>query len=123
MNVVKGAVRLGEGVGDAAQFGAAAVADIFGADDKAEAIRKNARRDKVTEAFSDVDEKLNIYSVLGRTSDAATESLGQIGGILATGGIAGALGAGAVGATAAPTGLMGLSSFGSGTSEAYEAGT
>lgn len=122
VNVVKGAVRLGEGVGDAAQFGAAAVADLFGADDKAEAIRRNAQRDKVTEAFSDVDEKLNKYSVLGRTSDAAAESLGQIGGILATGGIAGALNAGAVGATAATTGLMGLSSFGSGTSEAYEAG-
>lgn len=122
VNVVKGAVRLGEGVGDAAQFGAAAVADLFGADDKAEAIRRNARRDKVTEVFSGVDEKLNKYSVLGRTSDAATESLGQIGGILATGGIAGALNAGAVGATAVTTGLMGLSSFGSGTSEAYEAG-
>lgn len=122
VNVVKGAVRLGEGVGDAAQFGAAAVADLFGADDKAEAIRRNAQRDKVTEVFSGVDEKLNKYSVLGRTSDAATESLGQIGGILATGGIAGALNAGAVGATAVTTGLMGLSSFGSGTSEAYEAG-
>lgn len=122
VNAVKGIVRMGEGVGDAAQFGAAAVADLFGADDKAEAIRRNAQRDKVTEAFSGVDEKLNKYSVLGRTSDAAAESLGQIGGILATGGIAGALGAGAVGTTAATTGLMGLSSFGSGTSEAYEAG-
>lgn len=122
VNAVKGVVRMGEGIGDAAQYGAAALADLFGADEKAEAIRQNAQRDKVTEAFSGVDEKLNKYSVLGRTSDAAAESLGQIGAIVGTAGLAGALGAGAVGTTAATTGLMGLSSFGSGTGEAYAAG-
>lgn len=122
VGAVKGVVRMGEGIGDAAQYGAAALADLFGADEKAEAIRKNAQRDKVTEAFSGVDEKLNKYSVLGRTSDAAAESLGQIGAIVGTAGLAGALGAGAVGTTAATTGLMGLSSFGSGTGEAYAAG-
>jgi hypothetical protein len=109
VNAVKGVVRMGEGIGDAAQYGAAALADLFGADEKAEAIRQNAQRDKVTEAFSGVDEKLNKYSVLGRTSDAAAESLGQIGAIVGTAGLAGALGAGAVGTTAATTGLMGLS--------------
>ena len=122
VNAVKGVVRMGEGIGDAAQYGAAALADLFGADEKAEAIRQNAQRDKVTEAFSGVDEKLNKYSVLGRTSDAAAESLGQIGAIVGTAGLAGALGAGAVGTTAATTGLMGLSSFGLGTGEAYAAG-
>lgn len=122
VGAVKGVVRMGEGIGDAAQYGAAALADLFGADEKAEAIRQNAQRDKVTEAFSGVDEKLNKYSVLGRTSDAAAESLGQIGAIVGTAGLAGALGAGAVGTTAATTGLMGLSSFGSGTGEAYAAG-
>ncbi len=122
VNAVKGVVRMGEGIGDAAQYGAAALADLFGADEKAEAIRQNAQRDKVTEAFSGVDEKLNKYSVLGRTSDAAAESLGQIGAVIGTAGLAGALGAGALGTTAATTGLMGLSSFGSGTGEAYAAG-
>ncbi len=122
VGAVKGVVRMGEGIGDAAQYGAAAIADLFGADEKAEAIRQNAQRDKVTEAFSGVDEKLNKYSVLGRTSDAAAESLGQIGAVIGTAGLAGALGAGALGTTAATTGLMGLSSFGSGTGEAYAAG-
>lgn len=122
VGAVKGVMKLGEGIGDAAQYGAAAVTDLFGADETAERIRQNAQREKVAEVFSGVDKKLDKYSVLGRTSDAAAESLGQIGGILATGGIAGALGAGGVGATAATTGVMGLSSFGSGTGEAYAAG-
>ena len=122
VGAAKGVMKMGEGIGDAAQYGAAAIADLIGADEKAEAIRKNAQKEKVAAAFSGVDDYLDKYSVLGRTGDAAAESLGQIGGILATGGLAGAANLGAVGATALTTGLMGLSSFGSGTSEAYAAG-
>ena len=122
VGTVKGVMKMGEGIGDAAQYGAAAIADAVGADDKAEAIRRNAQQEKVASAFSGVDDYLDRYSVLGRTSDAAAESLGQIGGILATGGLAGAAGLGAVGATALTSGVMGVSSFGSGTGEAYAAG-
>lgn len=122
VGAVKGVMKMGEGIGDAAQYGVAALADLFGADDAAEAIRRNAQQEKVANAFSGVDKKLDKYSVLGHTSDAAAESLGQIGGILATGGLAGAAGLGAAGTTAVTTGVMGASSFGSGTSEAYAAG-
>lgn len=122
VGAVKGVMKMGEGIGDALQYGAAAVTDLFGADETAERIRKNAQREAVADAFRGVDEKLDRYSVLGRTSDAAAESLGQIGGILATGGLAGAAGLGAAGTTAVTTGVMGASSFGSGTSEAYAAG-
>jgi len=122
VGAVKGVMKMGEGIGDAAQYGAAAIADAVGADDKAEAIRRNAQQEKVASAFSGVDDYLDRYSVLGRTSDAAAESLGQIGGILATGGLAGAAGLGAAGTTAVTTGVMGASSFGSGTGEAYAAG-
>ena len=118
----KGILKLGEGIGDAAQYGVAALADLFGADDKAEAIRQNAQKEKVAAAFSGVDDYLDKYSVLGRTGDAAAESLGQISAIVATGGIAGAAGLGTAGATALTSSVMGLSSFGSGTSEAYAAG-
>lgn len=119
---VKGVMKMGEGVGDALQYGAAAVTDLLGADETADRIRRNAQRDAVGGAFSGVDDYLDRYSVLGRTSDAATESLGQIGGVLATGGLAGAAGLGAAGTTAVTTGVMGASSFGSGTGEAYAAG-
>ena len=122
VGAAKGVMKMGEGIGDAAQYGAAALANLFGADEKAEAIRQNAQKEKVAAAFSGVDDYLDKYSVLGRTGDAAAESLGQIGAVIGAAGIAGLAGLGAVGTTAATTGLMGLSSFGSGTSEAYAAG-
>ena len=62
---------------------------------------------------------MNLYSLLGQTSNAVTEGLGQVGALILTGGAAGL---GAVGTTALTTGAMGLSSFGSGISEAYAGG-
>lgn len=122
VGAVKGVMKLGEGIGDAAQYGVAAVADAFGGDEWADKVRRNAQRTAIDDAFAPVDKKLDRYSVSGRTLDAASEAIGQIGGIIATGGIAGMAGAGAAGATAATTGVMGLSSFGSSTGEAYKGG-
>ena len=122
VGVAKGIGSLGEGIVDLGKYGVAGVADVIGKDKYAEQVRKNAQENSVEEFFKGTDDYLNQYSVLGRTSDAVMQGVGQVGAIILTGGVAGALGAGAVGATVATSGLMGLSSAGSGMSEAYKGG-
>lgn len=122
VGIVKGASKLVGGVLDAGAYGIAGVADVLGKDKYADDLRKKAQKNVIDDAFEGTDSFLNKYSVLGRTSDAIAEGVGQVGSIILTGGIAGALGAGAGVATAAPTGLMGVSSIGSGMSEAYAGG-
>ena len=122
IGAVKGVAKTGGGLIDAAQYGAAAVADAFGADEWADDVRKSAQRTVIDDTFAPVADYLDKYSVLGRTMNSATEAVGQIGAILATGGLAGAAGLGSVGASAATMGVMGLSSFGSSTGEAYKGG-
>lgn len=122
VGIVKGGASLVEGITDVTRYGVAGVADAFGKETYADKVRKKAQNNAVEDMFKSTDDYLNKYSVLGRTSDAVMQGLGQVGGIILTGGVAGALGAGALGATAVTTGVMGLSSAGSGMSEAYEAG-
>lgn len=122
VGIVKGASKLVGGVLDAGAYGIAGVADVLGKDKYADDLRKKAQKNVIDDAFEGTDSFLNKYSVLGRTSDAIAEGIGQVGSIILTGGIAGALGAGAGVATAATTGLMGVSSIGSGMSEAYAGG-
>lgn len=122
VGAIKGVSKMAEGIVDAGAYGVAGIADRMGNDDFADRLRVKARENAIDNAFEETDSYLDQYSLLGRTSDAVAEGLGQVGAIILTGGIAGAAGLGAVGATAATTGVMGVSSIGSGMSEAYEGG-
>lgn len=122
VGLVEGVAGIGEGIGDALLFGAAKVGDLFGAD--TEKIKEAATDEFFAPIFSDVREKTGIddSSLLGHMGRGVTQGIGQVGTVIATGGLATGAGAGVVGTTAATTGLMGASSFGSGTAEAYKAG-
>ena len=122
VGAVKGLASLGEGLGDLAGYGIAGVADALGYDDFASRVRYNASENYIDLAFGGVQDSLDQYSLLGDKSDSVSEGLGQVAGIIATGGVAGMAGLSAAGATAVTTGLMGLSSMGSGMSEAYQGG-
>lgn len=122
VGVVKGAAGMVEGVKDLGQYGVAGIADLFGADEYAEEMKKKAQKNSVQDAFKGVDDYLDQYSLLGRTSDAAMQGLGQVGTLILTGGLGSAAGLGTAGVTALTTGTMGVSSMGSGMSDAYNDG-
>ena len=122
VGAVKGVTKMAEGVVDAGAYGVAGIADRMGNDNFADELRVKARENTIDKAFEKTDSYLDQYSLLGRTSDAVAEGIGQVGAIILSGGIAGAAGLGAVGTTLATTGMMGVSSIGSGMSEAYESG-
>ena len=122
LNVVKGAGRLVEGVGDLAVYGGAAIADWAGNDNLADEWRNNAKESVVDQLTGEADEFLDKRSVLGRTSDSATEGLGQVAAIIATGGLGKLAGLSTKGVSALTTGTMFLSGTGSGMSEAYQEG-
>lgn len=122
LGVVKGAARLGEGLGKLVNYGIAGVADAVGKDEYAEEVRERTQESVVDKLLGGADNYLDKYSVLGRTSDSIMEGVGQVGGIIATGGIGQAAGLSSAGVTALTTGTMGLSGMGSGMSEAYKGG-
>ena len=122
VGVVKGAAGMVEGISDLGLYAGAGIADLFGADEEAEKKRKQAQKNSVQDAFKGVDDYLDQYSLLGRTSDAAMQGLGQVGTLILTGGLGSAAGLGTAGVTALTTGTMGVSSMGSGMSEAYNDG-
>ena len=122
VGIVKGAGSLVEGVVDAGRYGVAGISDKLGNETYADKVREKAKKNSVENFFKGTDEYLNEYSVLGKTSDAILQGVGQVGGIIGAGLIGGAVGLGTVGATALTTGLMGVSSTGSGMSEAYQGG-
>lgn len=135
LQIGKGAAGLGEGITDAILYGAAGLFDLkesrgitFDKDDPlyekpmSEKIRDLAKQDSVENTVKPAEEYLDNYSVLGRTSKAVAQGVGQVGAILATGGMAGAAGFGSAGATALTTAVTGISGFGSGTGEAYKGG-
>jgi hypothetical protein len=122
LGLVKGVAKIGEGAGKAIATGVAGVADKIGQDEYAARVRKNLKEsaiDNLTEGASDY---LDDRSVLGRTSRSIVEGVGQVGGILATGGMGAAAGLGTAGVTALTTGVTGVSSFGHGVGEAYKGG-
>lgn len=120
VGIIKGAGSLVEGLTDLGQYAVAGVADLVGADNYADKVKKNAKKSKVQSLFKPVDDYLDKYSVLGNTSDAIAQGIGQVGTIVLTGGLGGAAGLGTLGTTALTSGLTGLSSMGSGMSEAYQ---
>lgn len=121
-NVVKGAAGLVEGLTDLVGYGAAGVADLAGADSWADNTRQKLSESWVDNLLKPVEERLDEYSLLGRTSDSIGQGIGQIGTVLATSGIAGAAGLGTVGTAVITNGANSLSAMGSEMSGAYQEG-
>ncbi len=122
LGILKGAGRLVEGIVDLGTYGVAGVADLFGADKFAEKTKKVAQYSATDEWTKGATDYVDQYSVLGNKADMVSEGLGQVLGIVATGGAAGAAGLGTAGATALTTGVTFASGMGSGMNEAYEMG-
>ena len=118
-SVSKGVLRLAEGLIDLGAYGVAEASELFGNDDLAQRIKNAATKDQTSESFKTADEWLDQYSLLGETSKAVGEGIGQIGAIMLTGGLGASAGLGAAGTTALTSATMGLSSMGSGIGEAY----
>lgn len=122
LEAAKGVGSLVEGLTDAGGYLVAGAADLLGDDDFAEKTRKGAQKNVVEDLAKGADDYLDKYSVLGKTSEAILQGVGQVGGIIATGGLGAAAGLSGAGVSALTTGVMGLSGFGSGTTQAYQEG-
>lgn len=119
LNVTRGVGGLAEGLTDIVQYGAAGLSDLFGAYEAADKIRAGAKKNVVEDLTKGAGNYLDQYSVLGKTSDAIAQGLGQVGAIMLTGGLAAGAG---LSATAVTTGTMFASGMGSGISQAYQGG-
>ena len=150
LNVVKGAVGLVEGALDLGAYGVAGLTGLASKgteamssfyeklgydnvsdeldnftndiDDATDRIKKEAQADSTNRMFGGADKFLDKYSALGHYADAVTEGLGQVGGIILTGGLGASAGLGALGVTALTTGTTFATSMGSGMTEAYQSG-
>ena len=126
VNVGKGVLGLVEGVTDLAQYGAMGITSLFD-EDKAQQIKQSAMESWTDNLLGGMEKSVDKYSVLGNKSDNIAQGIGYIGGILATGGIAGATAGASAGASAliptlATTGVTFASSMGGGMGEAYQSG-
>ena len=124
LSVLEGIGHMGEGLVDLATYGVAGLVDLFGGDEAAKDIKAFAKQNHIEDAFGNTRRELGIYnnSLLGNKSRGAGEGIGQIGGIVLTGGFGSAAGLTSLGTTILTSGTMGLSSMGSGMSEAYQGG-
>ncbi len=123
--IVQGAGGLVEGVSDLLLYGVSAgVSQIDGGEPFGTYMKEVAKKDSVGSFIGDIREDIGVddASFLGDLGYNISQGLGQVGAIIATGGIGGAAGLGSVGATALTTGVMGASSMGSGIGEAYQGG-
>lgn len=117
LSLVRGASGVIEGGLDLASYGVAGVSRLFGADEFADRLKETAAANMVNEVYDPYSNRLDDYSVLGRTTTSGIEGLGQAAAMYLTGGAAGL---GKLGTTALTAGIMGLSGVGSGMSEAYQ---
>ena len=121
LGITKGALKLVEGVGDLLLYGAGEAAGLF--DKDAEDLLKEAGRiGTIDKIFAGADNAVDKASFLGKRMEAVEEGLGQVAGIILTGGLGAAGGLSAAGTTALTTGVTFASSMGSGIGEAYEGG-
>lgn len=123
-----------EGIFDLAAYGTGEVADWLGMEDVAEQQRKAAEYEGINTLFDflrDQNKKLNAQgyaislednTLLGDKGRGFAETLGGVGGMIATAGLGGAVGLSAKGASALGTASTFASSTGSGIDEAYKAG-
>lgn len=121
VNAGKGVLGLVEGVTDLVQYGASGITSIFD-EKKAQEIKQSAMESWTDKLLGGLEEGVDKYSFLGDKSDNIAQGIGYVGGIVATGGIGGAMGLGSAGATALTTGATFLSSMGGGMGEAYKEG-
>ena len=99
LGVVKGITRVGEDIGALGSGLIAQGADIIGADDYADKVRKNIAQGKHRVLSNIIDkgqEAIDGASIFGDTGDSVTEGVGQLGAFYVTGG-AGMFGSGAGG--------------------------
>lgn len=120
--VIKGGVGMVEGVTDLLTYGVAGVSDLVGADAFADKMKKAAQADFTGDTFKRGEEYLDKYSLLGKTSQAVAQGVGQVGTLILTGGAGAAAGLSSAGVSALTTVAMGLSGMGSGMGEAYKGG-
>ena len=120
--VAKGALGLGEGISDAILYGVSGVSKLAGADKFAENVKKEAQVNATKKLFQPVDDYLDKYSTFGKTLDAVNQGIGQVGTLVAGGALLKGAGMAAKGISAVTQGTLGVSTFGSGMSEAYEGG-
>ena len=121
-NAMEGLVGLGEGVVDLGMYGVSAAADALGANNIARNVKNAAKYNASEKMFSGMKEFYEPASVFGDKSDGISQGLGQVGGMLLTGGLGSAAGLGMAGTTALTTGTTFLSGAGRGMSQAYEEG-
>lgn len=88
----------------------------------APSIKATAQKNTVDDVTKGAQDFLDAHSVLGRTSKGIAQGVGQVGGIILTGGAGSAAGLGSMGATALTTATTGLSGVGNAMSEAYQSG-
>ena len=122
LNVAHGTGNLAEGVADFILYGASGIADLAGAQNASDYLKRTAQDKAVDNALKELEEKADKYSLLGETTDSFLQGLGYVGGMIATGGAAGAAGMGTVGVSALTKGVMFAGSAGSGISEALNSG-
>ena len=120
--LVQGVGSLAEGVVDLGMYGVAKGAELFGADSFADNLKEDAQKNYVYDFVEGVRENQGIKgaSLLGDSGYDVASGVGQIAGIILTGGAGAAAGLGTAGVTALTTATMGASSMGSGMSEAYQ---
>lgn len=122
VGITKGAGNLAEGVVDLGTYATAGVADLIGKDDFAKKAKDIAKKNFVNDLLDESQEWVDQYSVLGNTADSVSEGLGQVAGIILTGGLGEAAGLTSAGVSALTTGTLFSSSMGGGMSEAYQGG-
>ena len=127
VDVTKGIMNIGEGIGDLLTYGQAQIYDWKGNSERANELRKNAQESLVDKAFNPIDEYLDRGSVLGEKADNIVEGIGYVVGMtaisIASGGAGASLG---MSETAAATLGSTITTFstamGNGMTEAYKDG-
>lgn len=118
----KGFGSMIEGGVDLVEYGAANVAKLFGSEEWYQYLKEDAQKNVIEKWTKGLDGYFDQYSILGKTSDAVTQGIGQLALIYVTGGIGAAAGLSSAGTTALTTGTLGFSSMGSAMGEAYASG-
>ena len=121
VNALKGAGGFVEGIVDAAGYGVAGVADLFGADGFADSTRDVMKWSATDAALGGISDYVDQASVFGNTMDSVFNGVGQAAALAGTVKVAqGIWNLGKVGSTVFSSLLTFSSSSGLGITEAYE---
>ena len=123
-NVLRGVANLGEGITDLLLHGVSGASKLVGADSFADDVKNLANKNTMNDFFDWAEGVTGAEknSIFGETTDSVAQGVGQVAGIILTGGAAAGAGLGTGAVSALTTGMMGASSMGSGISEAYNDG-